>query len=224
MVDTKAIAKIQKPKPVSELVLERLRSDIIEARFDLGEKISEAQLSSLYGVTKAPIRSAYIHLMTEGLLEVRPQSGTFVFKPSFNELKALCELRTALELEALLLAMQRNLPRLQQSINSIYDKMIEALKAEDQSQYQQLDSAFHTTIIDNAESPLLASTFESRVNGRFSALRYRFSRNATHNENSISEHRQLRDLIASGDIDKSRKALRAHIAYTERYYTGFLAE
>lgn len=224
MVDTKGIEKIQKPKAVSELVLERLRSDIIEARFELGEKISEAQLSEIYGVTKAPVRSAYIHLMTEGLLEVRPQSGTFVFKPSFRELKALLELRTALELEALLLAMQRNLPRLQQNMNSICEKMVTALDAGDQSLYQQLDSAFHTAIMDNAESPLLASTFESRVNGRFSALRYRFSRNTTHNENSIGEHLQMRDLIAAGDIDESRKALRAHIAYTERYYTGFLAE
>ena len=65
MVEAKEIGKIQKPKPVSELVLDRLRSDIIEANFELGEKISEAQLSKLYGVTKAPIRSAYIHLTTE---------------------------------------------------------------------------------------------------------------------------------------------------------------
>ena len=139
---------------------------------------------------------------------MRPQSGTFVFKPSFEELKALCELRTALELEALLLATQRNLPRLQQAMSRICDRMIDALKAQDQNLYQQLDSAFHMAFIENAQSPLLAATFTSRVNGRFSALRYRFSRSAEHNENSISEHLQLRDLIRSGDIDKARKALR----------------
>lgn len=44
--------KIERPKQVSEPVLERLRNDIIENRFALGEKIPEAQLSELYGVTK----------------------------------------------------------------------------------------------------------------------------------------------------------------------------
>lgn len=214
--------KIQRPKPVSELVLERLRSDIITARFDLGEKISETQLSEMYGVTKAPVRSAYIHLTTEGLLEVRPQSGTYVFKPSFEELKALCELRTALELEALLLAMQRNPESLQSKINQICDEMLAALEADDQNEYQQLDSRFHLLILESAESPLLASTFDSRVNGRFSALRFRFSQKASHNDHSVSEHMEIRDLIAAGDREKARKVLRAHIAYTERYYQSFL--
>ena len=218
------ITKIEKPKAVSELVLERLREDIIQNRFSLGEKVSEAQLSELYGVTKAPIRFAYIRLETEGLLEVRPQAGTFVFKPKIDELKALCELRTALELEALLLAMQRNPDQLKNEISRIYDEMLEALEVMDQNTYQRLDSAFHMKIMEMSESPLLAKTYDSRVNGRFSALRSRFSMNNEHNKNSISEHLQLRDLIRNRDLEGARKAMRAHIAYTERYYQGILSK
>lgn len=225
MIEPRAhIGKIKKPKSVSELVLERLRDDIIKNRFELGAKISEAQLSGLYGVTKAPIRSAYIRLEAEGLVEVRPQSGTYVFQPSIEEVRALCELRTALELEALHLAMERNQPALARDIAAICDEMHDALTHEDQERYQKLDSAFHTAIMTAADSPLLAETYKSRVNSRFSALRFRFSRDTAHNGTSLAEHLQLRDHIKAGRQNEALAMMRAHIAYTERYYQAMVPE
>jgi DNA-binding GntR family transcriptional regulator len=216
----RAIARIERPRPVSELVLERLRLDIIENRFALGEKISEAQLSELYGVTKAPIRSAYIRLEGEGLIEIRPQNGTFVFRPTAEELRALCELRTALEVEAILLALQRDPEGLASDIQRILVAMHEALKVRAREVYQRLDTEFHLSIVSRAQSPLLEQTYVSQVNSRFAALRFRFSRDEAHSANSISEHQALQRAIVARDADSSQTLLRAHIAYTERYYSA----
>ncbi|MFV0476008.1 MAG: GntR family transcriptional regulator [Pikeienuella sp.] len=210
----------QRPRPVSELVLERLRQDIIANRFALGEKISEAQLAELYGVTKAPIRSAYIRLEGEGLIEIRPQSGAFVFRPSADELRALCELRTALEVEAISLAMRRDPAGLEADIRRILVGMQEALKVRAREDYHALDTEFHLRIIARANSPLLEQTYASQVNSRFEALRFRFSREEAHNDNSIGEHVGLHQAIAEGDVEKTVALLRAHIAYTERYYSA----
>ncbi|MCF1711123.1 GntR family transcriptional regulator [Tabrizicola sp. J26] len=213
------IARIEKPRPVSELVLERLRQDIIENRFMLGEKISEGNLSELYGVTKAPIRWAYSRLEGEGLIEIRPQSGTFVFRPTVDELRALCELRSALEVAAVELAFERDRAGLAEDIRRTCVEMREALRTRAQDAYQILDSQFHLSIIGRAKSSLLEQTYISQVNGRFAALRYRFSKEEAHNANSMSEHEALRDAIAAGDRDQTVALLRAHIAYTERYYS-----
>ena len=214
------IAKIVRPRPVSELVLERLRLDIIENKFALGEKISEGQLSELYGVTKAPIRSAYIRLEGEGLIVVRPQSGTFVFRPSPEELRALCELRTALEIEAIVLALQRCPEEMTSKIQLILVAMHEALKVRDRQGYQRLDTDFHLAIVGEAQSPLLEQTYVSQVNSRFAALRFRFSLDEVHNANSILEHEQLQRAISARDRDSAVTLLRSHIAFTERYYSG----
>lgn len=216
----RAISKIERPRPVSELVLERLRLDIIENRFSLGEKISEMQLSELYGVTKAPIRSAYIRLEGEGLIEIRPQNGTFVFRPTSPELRALCELRTALEVEAIGLALDRDAEGLAEDIKRILIAMHEALKVRAREVYQGLDTEFHLSIINRANSPLLEQTYISQVNSRFAALRFRFSRDEAHNANSISEHEALRGAIFARDREGAIALLRAHIAYTERYYSA----
>lgn len=216
--------QIERPKPVSELVLERLRSDIVNNEFRLGEKISEAQLSELYQVTKAPIRAAYIRLEAEGLLEIRPQSGTFVFKPTVSELQALAELRTALELEAVSLAMQRNLVNLRRGVAMIYDEMVESVDRGNGEQYQRLDTQLHLLFVESAQSPFLEETFLTKVNSRFAALRTRFSQQDQHMRHSLAEHLSIRDAIADNDVSETCQLLRGHIRYSEVYYTGLMKD
>lgn len=214
--------KIEKPRPISELVLERLRNDIIENRFKLGEKISESHLSELYGVTKAPIRTAYIRLAGEGLLSVQPQSGTYVFHPTEQELRALCELRIALELEALSLAMARNHQKLANQVDEILAQMVATLEHNDNDRYQQLDTRLHLSIVEQADSPLLTDTYFARVNSCFAALRTRFSRERAHNDYSMSEHVRIAALIRNNNVPELLALMRAHIGYTEEYYQTLL--
>ncbi len=218
----KSHSKIQKPKPVSDLVTERLREDILRGEFELGERISEGQLSEHYGVTKAPIRAAYMRLQAEGLLDVRPQAGTFVFMPSAEEVRALCELRAALELEALELAVQRSFKALCKTLTGICDEMEHALSRADLDVYQKLDTDLHLAIVEHADSPMLLLAYQSGVSGRFEALRSRFSRAKDHQVASSTEHIILRDKIASKDIHGARAHLREHIDNTRIYFSRLI--
>ncbi len=222
MVARRKAGKIQKPKPVSELVLERLRRDIVEAIFELGEKISEAHLSEIYGVTKAPIRAAIIRLEAEGLVTVRPQAGTFVFKPDMEEVRALCELRVALETEAVALAMERNLLELQAEVAKFCADMQAVLEGGDKLRYQPLDTALHVAVVGCAKSPLLEATYREKVSSQFAALRYRFGRETAHVKASMSEHLKIRDALARNDAARVQALLRDHICKTEQYYQKML--
>lgn len=213
--------KIIKPKSMSEIVLDRLRSDIIQNRFELGEKISESSLSDLYGVTKAPIRAAYIRLELEGLIEIRPQSGTYVFKLDADELRALCELRLALELEASRLAMQRDQPALAQAFSSTVSKMEEVMATRSLDSYRKLDSQLHLDLLAISQSPLLERTYVRLVDGRFAALRYRFSQHHSHNEASLAEHKEMRDAVLAKDTDLLLELTRRHTENTKLYYSSF---
>ncbi len=209
---------IERPKQVSEVVLERLRHDIVTGAFELGEKISEGQVATAYGVTKAPVRAAYTRLQGEGLLEIRPQSGTYVFKPTKEDLRALCELRIALELEAVRLSLDRNAQALEDALSKIYSEMESALEESNQMRYQILDTELHLVFFTCSGSPYLEETFRVRVSSAFAALRYRFAKNSAHNAASIGEHRQLLDRVIARDLAGLRKVLRAHIENTESYY------
>lgn len=218
MSDNSYEVKIERPSSVTELVLERLREDIIQDQFAMGAKISEAQLSEYYGVTKAPVRAATLRLAGEGLLEVRPQSGTYVFNPTKKEVKALCELRVALETEALRLACIRDAEALAQRFDTLTAKMEITIEEDDRIGYQYLDMQFHDALFEIADSPMLFDTYRSKVVSRISALRFRFSRLSAHHSESISQHKQLQAAIVDDDHELAQEILRNHVSYSEFYY------
>lgn len=217
------VRKIERPRQVSEIVLERLRKDIVTGVFALGEKISETHVAEAYGVTKAPVRAAYVRLQSEGLVEIRPQSGTFVFAPTQDDLRALCELRIALELEAVRLSLLRNPEGLKSAVDSICARMQDALAKGEQDRYQRLDNSLHLTLFDLANSPYLKETYEARISSAFAALRHRFAQDASHNSASIKEHTEIADRIGARDITGLRAILRQHIQSTEAYYEKLLS-
>ncbi|WGF86358.1 GntR family transcriptional regulator [Marinivivus vitaminiproducens] len=213
---------IVRPEGLNDVVLRRLREDIIDDVFALGEKLSEYLIAEHYGVTRAPVRTAFRHLQAEGLLQIQPQRGAFVFNPAPAEIRALCELRTALEHEAVALAMARNRPGIVARLRALLGAMAACVANADQPAYQKLDDAFHLAIHEMADSPLLLETYRSAVSGRCAALRIRLSRHPGHLQASIREHRAITADIEAGDLDSVQARLRGHIENTQSFYAGLL--
>ena len=224
-MSARPVAPIDRPEQLTDLVLARLRQDIVEGEFTLGERLSEQQLSSRYGVTKAPVRAACIRLQGEGLVKIVPQRGIFVLDPSPAEVRALCELRVALELEAAALALQRNPRGLADALGEVIERMRPftvdpAMTAE--LGYQRLDSDYHLAVLEAAASPMLLEAYRTTVNWRFSALRARLARQREHAENSFREHIEIRDAVVRGDLADLQARLRRHVDNTDRYYARLL--
>ena len=59
-----------------------LRMAIIGNELSPGTRISEAEVAQQYGISRQPVREAFITLANEGLLDIRPQRGSFVAKIS----------------------------------------------------------------------------------------------------------------------------------------------
>ncbi|AGI68636.1 GntR family transcriptional regulator [Octadecabacter antarcticus 307] len=211
---------IERPKQISEIVTDRLRSDIVNGTYQLGEKLSEKLLSQIYGVTKAPIRAAFRRLQTEGLIDIRAQSGTYVFKLETQQLTSLCHLRTALELEAVHLALQTAQSDCHARLSNICLLMTNALKQGQQDKYQKLDTDFHLALFQAAQSPLLLSTFEAQVSSTFAALRHHFAKIEPQIEASMNEHIEICNLVKLGDLKSLNEVLRLHIENSRVYYNA----
>lgn len=214
--------QIGRPAALNELLLTRLRDDIVSGVFALGEKLSEEQISRHYGVTRAPVRPTLIKLQAEGLLHIMPQRGAFVFDPAPQEVRALCELRTALELEAARLALQRNREALAERLGALVKKMEPYAGSVTNPRYQQLDSDFHIAILEAASSELLLSAYRQTVHWRFAALRFRLARQKQHAARSFNEHLRIVELVERNDAAALETALRTHIEYTNDYYESLL--
>src|SRR5262245_38429572 len=71
-------AGIDRAQPIPDQVYRLLRQSIITLRLPPGATIIEKQITDHLGISRTPVRDALRQLADEGLVNVKPQSGTFV--------------------------------------------------------------------------------------------------------------------------------------------------
>src|SRR5579862_1547896 len=94
---------------MTELLLERLRDDILSGRLKPGEPLRQDEIARSLGVSHVPIRETFLRLQAEGLVEIRPRRGAIVSDLSAAEIEEFNEMRTALEC----LALRKAIPNIQ---------------------------------------------------------------------------------------------------------------
>lgn len=85
-----------------------IRDRILGGDLALGERLPERELTERYGVARHSVRAALRALAAEGLVAIEPNRGASVARLDADGIRGLFELRTALELEAAHLALERN--------------------------------------------------------------------------------------------------------------------
>src|SRR5215469_15357966 len=83
--------------PVRPQIYTGLRQRIIRGEIPPGAALSEAEIARRFSISRQPVREAFIKLAEEGLLEVRPQRGTFVRKISKTAVTDARFVREAIE-------------------------------------------------------------------------------------------------------------------------------
>ncbi len=76
-----------------DTIYETIRDQIALLNYEPGEPLRESELQKEFNCSRTPIREALITLEAEGLVERIPQSGTFVSKVGFGDLKELLLIR-----------------------------------------------------------------------------------------------------------------------------------
>ena len=107
---------------VDELAAD-LRHRILDGDLPAGAPLREIELATAYDVSRHTLRAALRVLATEGLVRIEPNRGAAVAQLDADDLQGLYELRTALELEAAHLALERNGGRLPAGVHEAVTRL-----------------------------------------------------------------------------------------------------
>lgn len=201
---------------LTQLAFDKISSAIVYGRLDLGEPLSEGELAKALGISKSPVRNAIAELKTRGLVEIVPQSGTYVFSPSREQIIQLSELRYILEENAVRLSMQRAPESFLAELESIVATMREAWAAGSSLEIKRHDTEFHWCFFNNAGNTYLTSAY-SDISLMVEALRYRFMDTVTYRNKAFEEHQRMVDLLAAGRVQKAVDMLRDHVERTKEF-------
>jgi DNA-binding GntR family transcriptional regulator len=202
---------------LADRAAEHIRGHIVKGDYQLGEALSETTLAAELGISKTPVREALLRLETEGLVDIQPQRGTFVFSMGAAEVDALSEFRDVLETTALSMAMRKDIGALGADLAEIVEDMEHAVSHGNAGAYREADSRFHDGIIRHCGNAYLVDAY-APIAFRVQTLRNLLSRNPRLNARSLTEHTVISQVVASGDEEKAVALLRAHMAGTAANY------
>lgn len=191
-------------------IFDQLRSDIVDLRLVPGTKISEAEVSNQFGVSRQPVREAFIRLSNMHLLQVRPQKATLVRKISENEILNARFLRIAVELEVIRRACEAKGNPLEASFKANLAAQKQALNDMQISKFHALDYDFHNLICATAHSEFAYDTIaDSKAHvDRLCMISLSTEKGM---QEIYQDHLQLFESLCKKDQAEMQRLIRLHI-------------
>lgn len=215
--------RLERPKSLTELVKEHVRTRITNGELMLGEALSENVLAAQLGISKTPVREALLQLKLEGLVDIQPQRGSFVFTMAPEEAAELCQYRVILESAALRDALGNDEAGLVAALEANVRKMAKAVADDDMPGYRRLDTEYHHHILARAGNRYLTIAHE-QLEMRIQALRAKVTSKHRTVEDSLAEHQNIVKLLKAREKTKALSLLGVHIRAASRDYQIMLQE
>jgi DNA-binding GntR family transcriptional regulator len=203
---------LARPQSLTSIARESIRNAITGGELAFGAQLSESVLALRFGISKTPVREALLQLRLEGLVDIIPQKGTFVFEPDEDQVREICRFREIVETAALAEAIRADAPGLARRLRNA---LAEGAAAGGR---HAEDALFHGAIIAGSGNAYLAASYQL-VADKIQALRARLPR-----DNGVDAchdtHTRVATLAAAADAEGACDALREHIRSTEQSYVG----
>ncbi|HWK43903.1 MAG TPA: GntR family transcriptional regulator [Stellaceae bacterium] len=215
---------INRPLSLTAMVAERLRQAIIDSELPLGSELSEVGLAAKLGVSRTPVREALSMLQLQGMVNIIPQKGSYVFFPTEQDLVDLCEYRIVIEQRAVSFSMARRRDITLAMLRDAVAAMEEARRGGDAVAYSRADTMFHEAFIKNCCNRYLQDGYALAA-GPIATLRTHLSVPlAGVQDRSFVEHQQIVNDFANGDIIAIDAMLVRHILGTRASYVTALQQ
>ena len=200
--------KLDPLKAVSPQLRLILRSRIIQNDLRPMSRLSEPEIAKEYGVSRQPVREAFITLMNAGLIEVRPQRGTFVRKIDYDAVLNARFVREAVEADIvrkLALTGDSELVGELRSQIELQKRVPEGAP----KRFIELDERFHKTLA-RAAGVAKAWDYLEVIKSQMDRVRF-----ITFEEFPIStlidQHVKIVDFIEQKAVSEAESAMRAHL-------------
>jgi DNA-binding GntR family transcriptional regulator len=191
-------------------ILTALRGDILRMALLPGMPLVERELIERFGVSRTPVREALIRLAEDGLVDIFPQSGTFVSRIPIEALPEAVVIRQALEVATIPLAISRASEADFAALDAIIARQDAMAKLGDQDAFHAADEAFHEVLAWIAGHPGLwrvAQQAKLQID-RCRRLTLPAPGRMAH---VIDEHRGIVAALRARDVAAASSAMRMHL-------------
>lgn len=209
---TAASARLER-ESANDDIYERIYVAILEHRLHPGTKLVEERMAEIFHVSRARVREVLARLAHEQIVELYPQRGAYVAKPSIAQATDVFEARRLIE-PALLRRLIENLtPEKVARLKQHQELELDARRRDDKRAIVRLSGEFHTLLAELAGNSALARSM--RELSTLTCLIIFLYDAPTATSCRADEHSQIIDAIARRDPARAEKLMREHLDHIE---------
>jgi len=214
-----AIAPEANEETMALRVVGALRDDIVSMALKPGDVISESDIAGRYGVSRQPVREAFIRLAQQGLLLIRPKRATVVKKISPEGVRQSRFIRESIEVEII-----RRLAANPGGASAVLGELIVEQDAaqDDSRRFHLLDELFHRTLARLAGVEYAWQLVDDHKM-QLDRVRY-LTLGVSSAKRAIDEHKAIAAAVARTDPAAAEAAMRAHLARAEVLLSQTIAD
>lgn len=219
---------IKKSESLKQQIYNLIKEEILTQRYKDDEVLNERKISEELNVSRTPVREALKTLETENWVEYVPYKGVIIKKMGEKDLKNIFQIRTALEILTVELAMgnmtEESIERLKECHQKQKDILIKRNR-QIKGLFIDLDVEFHGILLEMADNNLLTVMMgEIRDKIRRFGMNAIFCGEYRYTE-TLEEHLEILLAIQAGDVEMAKKKVKYHMHKTYEsayaYITSF---
>jgi DNA-binding GntR family transcriptional regulator len=217
-----AIQAARQRSSVAGALHTELRREIVEAQLLPGQSLSENEIAARFGLSRTPVREAFIKLEEEGLVLVYPQYGTVVAPIRVSDVYDGQFVREAIECAALRVAVDRFTPKDKAALDAFLDVQRANLTG-DPGPFFEADELLHSTLMKVAGHGRAWRVVEA-AKGQHDRVRRLNVSNQLKRKSVLEEHIGILDRLAARDADGAVSAMQHHLRGVFRSVEAVLAQ
>jgi DNA-binding GntR family transcriptional regulator len=210
------------PKSVKQMAYESLRAAIMDNTLRPGQELTEKSLAAEFGVSRTPIREAFLELARQGLVRLEPRRGACVAEISVRYVHEVYELREILERYAITRATQLMPDDALAAARADYDRAAAEVAQGHMESFMEFDRRFHNLLAQNCDNALVQESL-MRVYDLAWRVRTHFVLNREHTTESCREHADILNAMEARDVQGAAEAIAVHDLHVRERVVKLLA-
>ncbi len=204
------------PIAISEESYERIRNAIFEGVFKPGQRLDVGRIAKEFGISKQPVKDAINRLELEGLVTIKPRSGSFVRSINKKDIHNILQVRLMIETFAVANIEKDKLKTTLPAMADCIANMEEILKNSpfEFLKYNECDIAFHEQIVSLANNPELIRSYRLLHSHYLTAWGY-YSKAYSRAIVADKEHGDIFNSLVERDFQTAQAIVQSHIQTAE---------
>jgi DNA-binding GntR family transcriptional regulator len=207
----------KKSKMDFQSLVSRIENMILTGAFKPRERLIEATLSEMFGVSRYSVRDAFKVLETKGMVTVTPFRGVSVNELSKQEVEEIFVIRAALEQLATRMSSENASAEDIKALRRMVKKIEDAHHEDDFVAMVAADTNFHDYIFQMSQNTTLRRMINDLRN-RCHIIRYSSWSSPNILQQVMEEHCLIVDAIEVRDVVKLNDLSEKHLSHAKQSY------